>query len=152
MQQGMLFHALYEREGGVYVNQLQVEIEGVDPERFRSAWQAALDSHDNLRAGFLWDGLEQPLQLIRRELQLPLRVLDWRGKPDQADALEDLAHAQREQGFALDQPQLLRLVLVRCDEQRYQLIYTHHHIVWTAGATPSYSPKCCTVMSGRMSG
>jgi len=129
MQQGMLFHALYEREGGVYVNQLQVEIEGVDPERFRSAWQAALDSHDNLRAGFLWDGLEQPLQLIRRELQLPLRVLDWRGRPDQAGALEDLAHAQREQGFALDQPPLLRLVLVRCDEQRYQLIYTHHHIL-----------------------
>ncbi len=129
MQQGMLFHALYENEGGVYVNQLRVDIDGVDAERFRTAWQAALDSHDNLRASFLWEGLAQPLQLIHRQLKLPLEVLDWRHRDDQAIALEALAQAQRAAGFALDQPPLLRLVLVRCDEQRYQLIYTHHHIL-----------------------
>ena len=129
MQQGMLFHALYENEGGVYVNQLRVDIDGVDAEQFRAAWQAALDSHDNLRASFLWEGLAQPLQLIHRHLELPLTVLDWRHRDDQASALDELAQAQRAAGFALDEPPLLRLVLVRCDERRHQLIYTHHHIL-----------------------
>ncbi len=47
MQQGMLFHGVDGSEGGVYINQLRVEVQGLDVERFRGAWQAALDAHDN---------------------------------------------------------------------------------------------------------
>ncbi|MDF3932683.1 non-ribosomal peptide synthetase [Pseudomonas citronellolis] len=129
MQQGMLFHGLYDGEDGVYVNQLRVDVDGLDPERFRAAWQAALDAHDNLRAGFLWEGLEQPLQAIHRELALPLEVLDWRAHDDRDAALDALAQTQRERGFDLRQPPLLRLALVRTGESRHQLIYTHHHIL-----------------------
>ncbi|MDF5813222.1 hypothetical protein P4118_21655 [Pseudomonas aeruginosa] len=52
----MLFHSLYEQASGDYLNQLRVDVHGLDPARFRAAWQAALDSHDILRAGFLWRG------------------------------------------------------------------------------------------------
>ncbi len=37
MQQGMLFHTLYEQQGGDYINQLRVDVDGLDPERFRRA-------------------------------------------------------------------------------------------------------------------
>src|SRR3546814_7384437 len=40
MQQGMLFHTLYEQQAGNYINQLRVDVEGLDVERFRQAWQA----------------------------------------------------------------------------------------------------------------
>ncbi|MBG6454898.1 non-ribosomal peptide synthase/polyketide synthase [Pseudomonas aeruginosa] len=130
MQHGMLFHSLYEQASGDYLNQLRVDVHGLDPARFRAAWQAALDSHDILRAGFLWQGdLEQPLQVIHKHLELPFAEHDWRGREALAEALDELAASERQRGFELEQVPLLRLVLVRMDEERYHLVYTHHHIL-----------------------
>ncbi|MFJ3259747.1 amino acid adenylation domain-containing protein [Pseudomonas sp. NPDC086581] len=129
MQQGMLFHGVDGSEGGVYVNQLRVEVQDLDVERFRAAWQAALDAHDNLRAGVHWQGLDQPVQAVHKHVQLPLEVLDWRGREDMDAALDQLAAAERSRSFDLEQPPLLRLVLVRSAGASHQLIYTHHHIL-----------------------
>ncbi|MBP5126892.1 condensation domain-containing protein, partial [Pseudomonas protegens] len=51
------------------------------------------------------------------------------GQPQQQEALDTLATAERQRGFELDAVPLLRLTLVRIDEQRYHLIYTNHHIL-----------------------
>ncbi|MDF5993675.1 hypothetical protein P4200_00375 [Pseudomonas aeruginosa] len=51
----MLFHSLHGTEGD-YVNQLRMDIGGLDPDRFRAAWQATLDAHEILRSGFLLEG------------------------------------------------------------------------------------------------
>ncbi|WP_439878233.1 non-ribosomal peptide synthase/polyketide synthase [Pseudomonas prosekii] len=130
MQQGMLFHTLYEQQGGDYINQLCVDVDGLQVERFQQAWQAAMDAHDVLRSSFRWDGeLQRPLQLIHKILRVPFSVLDWRSRNDLPQALSALANAQREQGFDLETAPLLRLVLVQVSAERYHLIYTSHHIL-----------------------
>ncbi|MBF3128101.1 amino acid adenylation domain-containing protein, partial [Pseudomonas aeruginosa] len=130
MQQGMLFHSLYQQEAGDYINQLRVDVDGLHPESFRAAWQAALDEHDVLRSGFLWQGaFETPLQVVRKRVEVPFSVLDWRGREDLAAALDELAAGEGRLGFDLSEAPLLRLVLVRTDEERYHLIYTNHHIL-----------------------
>ncbi|RTT24509.1 non-ribosomal peptide synthetase, partial [Pseudomonas paraeruginosa] len=122
MQHGMLFHSLYEQASGDYLNQLRVDVCGLDPVRFRAAWQAAVDRHDILRAGFLWQGdLEQPLQVIHKRLELPFAEHDWRGREGLAEALDELAASERQRGFDLERAPLLRLVLVRSDEDSYHL-------------------------------
>jgi len=136
MQQGMLFHTLYEKAAGDYINQMRLHVDGLDPERFRQAWQAALDAHDILRTGFTWQGeLAQPLQIVYKQRQLPYCLLDWRDRPDRDAALAELAAEELQQGFDLTQAPLLRLVLVRSEEQRYHVLYTCHHILmdgWSA--------------------
>ena len=129
MQQGMLFHGVDGSEGGVYVNQLRVEVQDLDVERFRAAWQAALDAHDNLRAGVYWEGLDQPVQAVHKQVELPLEVLDWQDREDREAALDELAATERSRSFDLACPPLLRLVLVRTGEASHQLVYTHHHIL-----------------------
>ncbi|QBF27507.1 amino acid adenylation domain-containing protein [Pseudomonas tructae] len=130
MQQGMLFHSLYEQAAGNYINQLRVDIDGLDVARFQAAWQAAVDRHDSLRSGFLWQGeLNQPLQFVRRQVRVPFVVQDMRQHRDLDAALDALALAEREQGFDLAQAPLLRVRLVRCGAERHHLIYTHHHIL-----------------------
>ncbi|UZE10142.1 non-ribosomal peptide synthase/polyketide synthase [Pseudomonas sp. B21-053] len=130
MQQGLLFHTLYEQAAGEYINQLRVDVQGIDPERFRAAWQATVDAQDILRSGFVWQGeLEQPLQIVHKHVQLPFSVLDWRARGDDAAALDGLADAERQQGFDLTQAPLLRLVLVQTAADQWHLIYTHHHIL-----------------------
>ncbi|WP_460141186.1 non-ribosomal peptide synthase/polyketide synthase [Pseudomonas sp. S2_E01] len=130
MQQGMLFHTLYEQQAGDYINQLCVAVDGLQVERFREAWQAAMDAHDVLRSSFVWDGeVQRPLQVIHKDLPVPFSVLDWRERSDLPAALEQLASEQRQQGFDLQAAPLLRLVLVQLAAERYQLIYTSHHIL-----------------------
>lgn len=135
MQQGMLFHSLNAPEEGAYLNQLRMDIRGLDIERFRKAWQSTLDRHAILRAGFIWEGLEEPVQVIRRQAALPIQLHDWRkqiaaGYPDGlADALAQLAQERLQTGFALNAAPLLRLDLVRVADDGYHMIYTNHHIL-----------------------
>ncbi|MFL1391710.1 amino acid adenylation domain-containing protein [Pseudomonas tritici] len=130
MQQGMLFHTLYEQAAGDYINQIRVTTDGLDVARFQQAWDATVQAHDVLRSGFFWQGqLEWPCQVVYREARLPIEHLDWRAMPERELELQNLQQAERRQGFDLAQAPLVRLVLVRTDEQRHELIYTHHHIL-----------------------
>ena len=128
MQQGMLFHSLYEQDSGEYINQMRVAVQGLDVERFRQAWQAALDAHDILRTRFVWGGdQDRPLQIVEREALLPFTVHDGRGQS--SEALDALAEAERNSPFDLTRVPLLRLVVVRTADDQHELLYTSHHIL-----------------------
>jgi amino acid adenylation domain-containing protein/non-ribosomal peptide synthase protein (TIGR01720 family) len=122
MQQGMLFHTLYEPEVGAYISQLRLDIQGLDPERFASAWQSAVARHDILRSSFHWQGLDTAHQAIVRLVVLPLEVIE-------ATDTDALADAERVQGFELGVAPLFRLKLVRTGADDWHLIYTSHHIL-----------------------
>ncbi|MHC8306627.1 amino acid adenylation domain-containing protein [Pseudomonas sp. PB3P13] len=129
MQAGLLFHSVYESAPGAYVNQLSVEVRGLDAGRLGRAWQAVLDTHPILRSSFHFpDGFEAPVQVVHRHLQLPLTCLDWRSRSGQAAALTQLIDSERLQLDPTRAP-LMRLTLVRLDDERQQLIYTHHHLL-----------------------
>ncbi|RRV07251.1 amino acid adenylation domain-containing protein [Pseudomonas sp. v388] len=126
MQQGMLFHSLFEQDAGHYINQLRVDVSGLDVPRFQAAWQAALDAHDILRSHFVSHG-EQALQVVQRKAQLPFTQVDAREKP--AQWRDDWALADRQQGFDLAHGPLLRVAVLRLDDLRHHLVYTSHHIL-----------------------
>ncbi|NMZ08064.1 non-ribosomal peptide synthase/polyketide synthase [Pseudomonas proteolytica] len=159
MQQGMLFHSLYEQGTGTgtgnYINQLRVDIDGLDPQRFQQAWQAAMDNHDILRTGFVWQGLEHPLQWVLKQAQVPFTVYAL-GSHD-APQLDALALAELQRPFELDQAPLLRLVLVQTGAERYHLIYTVHHILMDGWSNSQlmgqvlqhYSGQVVTANTGR---
>ncbi|MHC8318539.1 amino acid adenylation domain-containing protein [Pseudomonas sp. LB3P31] len=122
MQQGMLFHTLHAPAVGAYISQMRLDIQGLDPQRFAVAWQAAVTRHDILRSSFHWQGLDNAHQAIVRDVALPLEVLA-------ATDTDALAEAERARGFELDSAPLLRLKLIRQGDQDWHLIYTSHHIL-----------------------
>ncbi|CAM3136751.1 non-ribosomal peptide synthetase [Pseudomonas floridensis] len=131
MQQGMLFHTLFEQAAGNYINQMRVAVSGLDVPRFKAAWQATLDAHEVLRSGFVShldpSAQAEPLQVVLRQVALPFVELDARGQTP--DWLDDWADADRQQGFELTRGPLLRLAVLRTDDDTHQLIYTSHHIL-----------------------
>ena len=131
MQQGMLFHSLYQQGlDDIYVSQLRADIHGLDVPRFQRAWEQVLARHDMLRTGFVWQqGQTQPLQAVYRVAGLPFAEYDWQALPDQHAALDALSESTRAQGFVLEQAPLLSLKLVRTGVDRSHLIYTNHHIL-----------------------
>ncbi|WKB55457.1 non-ribosomal peptide synthetase [Eleftheria terrae] len=141
MQQGLLFHSLLDPQDDAYVNQLRVDIDGLDLARFRAAWQATLAQHEMLRTGFLaasqHAGLREPLQWVAQAaaVALPWEEHDWRGRADLAEALDALAAGQVRRPFDITQPPLMRLVLVRTGERRHHLVWTRHHVLMDGWST-----------------
>src|SRR5882757_3089613 len=78
LQQGLLFHTLYDTQApDAYIVQMVFELTGpLDGQALKAAAQALLVRHPNLRAAFLHQGLDEPIQLIPREVLLPWQTLD----------------------------------------------------------------------------
>src|SRR3712207_1384709 len=84
MQQGMLFHTLYAPQSGIYLVQSRFKIQGsLNVTAFSQAWQQVVDRHSILRTSFLWEGLDEPLQVVREWVPVPWIFHDWRDRPPQ---------------------------------------------------------------------
>lgn len=72
LQQGLLFHTLYDDAApDVYTVQVELSLEGpLDEARLRSAAGQLMRRHPNLRAAICHEGLDQPVQVIRRDMPL----------------------------------------------------------------------------------
>ncbi|WP_244981234.1 non-ribosomal peptide synthetase [Cupriavidus alkaliphilus] len=132
MQAGMLFHSVFGEHGSAYTNQLRVDVDGIDPDRFRAAWQAVLARHDTLRSGFLHRA-DPPLQWVARQAALSVLVDDWRGRS--AAEIDAFADGQRAQGFDLERPPLMRVALLRTRAQSHHLVWTVHHLLLDGWST-----------------
>ncbi|OPG07252.1 hypothetical protein B1R27_13940 [Streptomyces sp. GKU 895] len=100
LQEGLLFHSLFDEEGvDVYVEQLVLTLDGaVDGDRLRASWQALLDRHAALRAGFVQvAGAAGPVQIVVERAELPWRDVDVTGLDD--GAAERVAAEERAARF-----------------------------------------------------
>ncbi|WP_036263202.1 condensation domain-containing protein, partial [Methylocapsa aurea] len=132
LQQGILFHALYAPGSGVYVEQLGCALRGaLEPAAFAAAWRRVAAAHPILRSSFLWEGLEAPLQAVHAKAEPPLIEEDWRGltEAEQARRWEAYREADRRAGFDFAAPPLMRLALMRCGEDKWLFLWSHHHIL-----------------------
>ena len=69
IQQGMLFHTLYAPGEAVYFEQFNTTFDAsFDLALFKRIWQALLERNSILRTSFLWEGLEEPIQVVHRRL------------------------------------------------------------------------------------
>jgi non-ribosomal peptide synthase protein (TIGR01720 family) len=139
MQQGMLFHSLYEPHSDVYCTQLFCRIEGeIDRAAFRAAWQAVIEHHPALRTSFEWEALEEPLQVVRRGTKLSIDERDWRGLEGQEQTvrLEHYLNGDRRKGFDLRRAPLMRLALMRVGAREHLFVWTSHHLLLDGWSLP----------------
>ncbi|RMF26124.1 MAG: non-ribosomal peptide synthetase, partial [Chloroflexi bacterium] len=139
MQQGMLFHSLLAPEAGMYIEQLSCTLRGdLDVSAFTRAWQRVVDRHPILRTAFIGEGLKEPIQVVHRRVRLPIEQQDWRTLPpaEQEARLERFLEAERQRGFQLSKPPLMRLALIRVEERAYKFVWTHHHLLMDGWSLP----------------
>ena len=130
MQQGMLFHSLRDVGSSIYVNQISVEIRGLDAARLKAAWQKVTARHAILRTGFMWREMSgAPLQAVYREAPIHIAEEDWRGQESGPDRIAAAAARERDAELELSKPPLQRVRLIRLADDRHRLIWTYHHIL-----------------------
>jgi amino acid adenylation domain-containing protein/non-ribosomal peptide synthase protein (TIGR01720 family) len=140
LQEGMLFHALYDPGGvDVYNVQTVVELSGaLDAGLLRAACNRVVARHGSLRAGFVLRKSGEPVQVVAREVVLPWREEDLSALPGdgQREQLGRLLEADRARRFDLSAPPLARVMLARLGAERHVLVLTHHHILLDGWSLP----------------
>jgi len=132
IQEGMLFHALYAKQSGMYVEQIRSRFCGaLDVRAFAQAWQLIVARHQILRASFEWEGVERPRQIFRSEATVEIENHDWcQLSPDeQQRSLLELVTHDRERGFDLSKAPLFRLILMKMATNEHHFILSSHHIL-----------------------
>ncbi|WP_031338494.1 condensation domain-containing protein, partial [Xanthomonas maliensis] len=150
LQEGVLYHHLAARQGDPYL--LDAQIGFADRSRlqaFIAALQAVIDRHDILRTAVIWEGLDQPVQVVVHHAQLPVEevALD----PAQGEIVEQLRlrFDPRDHRLELGNAPLLRLVVAE-DPSRQRLVGTllFHHIVLDHMALEVVGQEMQAVLSG----
>ena len=139
MQQGILFHSLYAPEVGVYFEQLSCTLHSnLNISAFEQAWEQVLARHQPLRTAFIWERQDKPLAVVYRQVKLPLELNDWRGLSpvEQLGQLQAFLQYDQKRGFKLSQPPLMRLTLIQVDEDVYQFVWSHHHLLMDGWSLP----------------
>jgi len=135
MQEGMLFHTISEPGTDVFINQISIAIDGdLNVERFMRCWDRLIHRHDALRTAFVWDGLDEPVQVVRQAVELDWVIHDVADAADMGSALQSIVSGQRHQ-FDLASAPLTRMALVRLGPAAWRWVWTFHHIIldgWSA--------------------
>ncbi|WP_327035197.1 non-ribosomal peptide synthetase [Micromonospora ureilytica] len=140
LQEGLLFHALYDTDApDVYTVSTALDLTGpLDSVRLRDAGQALLDRHANLRAGFRRTAKGTTVAAIPTRARLPWAEHDLSGLSEaERDAeLDRLGAADQQQRFDMTRPPLLRMTLTRLGNAAHRLTITHHHILLDGWSAP----------------
>ncbi|MEM9265477.1 MAG: condensation domain-containing protein, partial [Cyanobacteria bacterium P01_F01_bin.13] len=139
VQQGMLFHALSAPGSGVYVEQYACKLQGeLQVTEFQQAWQQVIDRQPVLRTAFLWEGLDEPLQVVRQQVKAVWQLDDWQNYSPvkQEETLTDFLACDRTQGFDLLQAPISRFRLIRLQADIHQFIWSFHHVLADGWSIP----------------
>ncbi len=132
LQRGFLFQTLYAPRAGVYFEQLSCCMgKHLVVPAFERAWQHLIQRHPILRTAFYWQDIEKPLQVVYRKVDLPIIYYDWQelSEDEQQRCLSALLEEDRQYGFTLDSPPLMRLTLIRLNSEQYRFIWSYHHLL-----------------------
>jgi amino acid adenylation domain-containing protein len=129
LQEGILFHHMLQGEGDAYVTPHLLGFDSRERlERFVASFNQVIARHDILRTAVLWEGLSEPVQVVRRQATLSVEWLPAmadRAAEQLNDHVDPLHHR-----IDVRQAPMMRAVAVEDTEQgRWLLQLPSHHLV-----------------------
>ena len=136
MQQGLLFHSLMHPGKGMYLLQYRhvMVLPQLDLDAFRQAWAQVVERHELLRTSFVWKQQKRPMQVVHKQVELPIAYEDWSeiDEAEQQARLEHLLAEERREGLDFTQAPLMRVRLFKLAPDTYQFVRSYHHILMDA--------------------
>ncbi|HEX3282242.1 MAG TPA: condensation domain-containing protein, partial [Pyrinomonadaceae bacterium] len=131
-QQAMLIYSLYAPESKAYCEQICYTYRGpLNAAAFATAWQRVIARHEILRTSFSTDDAERFSRLVHAEATLPFQQHDWRGLSanEQESRRDAFLKADCDRGFDLGTAPLIRVALLKTDDEAFWIVVSNHHII-----------------------
>ena len=139
MQQGMLFHTIYNPQAGAYFEQFSCKLHGdFNKEAFENAWKEVVHRHSSLRTSYVWKKVNKMLQVAHKTVSLPIIEEDWRSfsEKEREEKIEALFDEDRKKGFNLSKAPLMRFYLIRLEDKTYHFLWSFHHLLTDGWSMP----------------
>ncbi|WP_339176608.1 plipastatin non-ribosomal peptide synthetase PpsC [Bacillus sp. PS93] len=139
MQEGMLFHSLYDEQSRAYFEQASFTINGqLDLERFQKSMDAVFDRYDIFRTAFIYKNVAKPRQVVLKQRHCHVHVEDIShlNEKDKEHCTEAFKEQDKSRGFDLQTDVLMRISILKWAPDHYVCIWSHHHILmdgWCLG-------------------
>ncbi|WP_018882875.1 non-ribosomal peptide synthetase, partial [Paenibacillus massiliensis] len=132
MQKGILFHGLMEPQSSAYFEQATFELQGsFQIEAFAHSLNQLVARHQIFRTNFYSGWHEQPLQVVYCNKAADFRFQDLRsmGESEQSSYIIEYAKRDQAEGFDFSTGALMRVSVLRTDEESYRFVWSFHHIL-----------------------
>ena len=130
LQQGILFHHMMDPENDPYVMPAWLRIQGSAAyQQFIAGLKQVIQRHDVLRTAILWRHRSQPVQVVYREVTLPITRIELDNNQDHLPQMQAYC-AARAHTIDIEQAPLIALTVAHHpvnDEYVIQLV--DHHVV-----------------------
>ncbi|SEK07342.1 amino acid adenylation domain-containing protein, partial [Micromonospora phaseoli] len=132
LQAGMIFHMEADEGRRLYQNVDSFHVRApFDEALIRRAVQQIVDRHDILRTSFHLSEYSEMLQVVHREAELPIEVVDVRGLSEQEQdrRIVEVIEGLRDVPFDLARPPLWRFVFHWRSDESFEWTLVEHHAI-----------------------
>ncbi|MBL3657518.1 non-ribosomal peptide synthetase/type I polyketide synthase [Fulvivirga sediminis] len=138
MQKALFYNDKVSSTSLAYFEQTSFPIYGkVNPKHFQKAFNELMLRHEILRAAFV-ETTVGPLQLIlkNREVKFYYDDISASESSEKVNKISRIKETDKEVPFDLSQEPLVRVYLLKIEDEKYEFIWSHHHIIidgWCVG-------------------
>ena len=133
LQLGMLYHTSLNTHLAIYHDFFSFRLQGsLDPAAFKDAFAQMAAQHPILRTSIDLHSYSEPLQLVHRDVNVPLSVVDLQhlSEEDQSRALADWVETDKKRGFDLASAPILRFAIFTRGEREFEVKLSFHHAIF----------------------
>jgi amino acid adenylation domain-containing protein/non-ribosomal peptide synthase protein (TIGR01720 family) len=132
MQEGMLFHYLYDPHSQAYTIQMMFLLEGdIRAGLFKQSYEWLADKYEVFRTAVVHKDMNRPRQVVlkQRKKEFAYHDITDRADAEKDQYIENIMEEDRNKGFDLAGEILIRFTLIKTHENTYRLLVTYHHII-----------------------
>ncbi|WP_037297455.1 condensation domain-containing protein, partial [Ruminococcus flavefaciens] len=132
LQEGMLFHHLYDNNSESYILQSVFSSDKkINIDLMKKAADLLSKKYDVLRTAFAYEKLKKPRQVIISDKKVEFNCVDFTqyNSFELDNQIKDYISKDLKRGFDLTHDSLFRLTFFKVDEDKYKILFSFHHII-----------------------
>ncbi|WP_349729729.1 amino acid adenylation domain-containing protein [Peribacillus frigoritolerans] len=131
LQEGILYELeMNNTAENLYISQMRIRITGsLEVHALFQAWSQVVERHEALRMKVISKNIENNVQVVFNAMDYQPEIIDMIefSKHDQLNEIQRVISKSQE--MDVNNSNLMKLQLVKIEENQYILIWTHHHII-----------------------
>lgn len=139
MQEGIMFNWILDENTQAYYIQMYFEINNhVSLDYLQESFDILIERHDILRTNFFYKNVKNMWQIVYKDVKNNIVYFNLEGKNEKYknEFISKVKENDKLKNFDLSKDRLIRITLIRNEENRYSFIVSFHHIIldgWSIG-------------------